>query len=65
MTGSRFPQVILHALLFLLAVVLYFFGLGIGLAVNPCLGTLIWALSGSLLVLNVWWILKNRVGGPK
>ena len=49
-----------HALLFFLAVVVFFLGLGIGLQFNPTLGTLLWLASAGLLALNLFWIGQSR-----
>ena len=69
-TGVRIAA---HVLLFLLAVVVFFFGLGVGLQFNPTLGTLLWVASRHLsglhkpasrplkcLALNLFWILRSR-----
>ena len=49
-----------HALLFLLAVVVFYLGLGLGLQLNPILGTLLWLVAGSIVTLNLFWILRSR-----
>ena len=49
-----------HALLFLLAVVVFYLGLGLGLQLNPILGTLLWVVAGSIVALNLLWILRSR-----
>ena len=49
-----------HALLFLLAVLVFFFGLGVGLQFNPTLGTLLWFASAGLVALNLFWIFRSR-----
>ena len=49
-----------HALLFVLAVAVFYLGLGIGLQFNPLLGTLLWIVSGAIAALNVAWILRRR-----
>ena len=49
-----------HALLFLLAVVVFYLGLGLGLQLNPILGTLLWLVAGSIVALNLFWILRSR-----
>ena len=38
-----------HVLLFVLAVVVFFLGLGVGLALNPALGTLLWIVAVGLV----------------
>ena len=52
-------RIAVQALLFVLAVVVFFLGLGIGLALNPALGTLLWIVSGAIVVLNLIWIVKG------
>ena len=49
-----------HALLFVLAVAVFYLGLGIGLQFNPILGTLLWIVSGAIVVLNIAWIMRHR-----
>ena len=49
-----------HALLFLLAVVVFYLGLGVGLQFNPALGTLLWLAAAGLVALNLFWILWSR-----
>ncbi len=49
-----------HVLLFLLAGLLFFLGLGIGLQLNPVLGTALWAVAGAIAALNLYLILKRR-----
>ena len=49
-----------HALLFLLAVVVFYLGLGLGLQLNPILGTLLWLVAGTIVALNLFWILRSR-----
>ena len=48
-----------HALLFVLAVVVFFFGLGVGLQYNPNLGTLLWLAAGAIAALNVYWMFRT------
>ena len=50
---------VLHVLLFLLAFVVFFLGLGVGLAFNPTLGTALWIASGVIVILNIIWIVKS------
>ena len=53
-------KIVAHVLLFVLAVVVFFFGLGVGLAFNPALGTLLWAAAAGIAGLNLLWILRSR-----
>ena len=49
-----------HTLLFLIAALIFFLGLGVGLQVNPVLGTALWAVAGAIAALNLYLILKRR-----
>ena len=49
-----------HGLLFLLAFVVFYLGLGLGLQFNPLLGTLLWLAAGTIAALNLVWILRSR-----
>jgi hypothetical protein len=48
-----------HILLFGVAFGVFVFGLGMGLAVNPLAGTLLWVAAGAIGVLNLAWIIKS------
>ena len=50
----------MHALLFGLAVVVFFLGLGVGLALNATLGTLLWVAAAGIAGLNLLWIIQPR-----
>ena len=50
-------RIVIHVVLFLVAVVIFYLGLGIGLAFNPAYGTLLWFLSGALFVGNLLWLI--------
>ena len=41
-------RIAVHTLLFVLAVVVFYLGLGVGLAFNPTLGTLLWVVATGL-----------------
>ena len=49
-----------HAFLFVLAVAVFYLGLGIGLQSNPTLGTILWISSGAIVALNIAWMLRRR-----
>ena len=53
-------RIVAHALLFALAVVVFYLGLGEGLILNPTLGTLLWIVAAGLFGLNLFWILRRR-----
>ena len=59
MTAAR-VRIAAHALLFLLAVVVFCLGLGLGLQLDPILGTLLWLVAASIVALNLFWILRSR-----
>ncbi len=52
-------RVITHVLLFVLAVVIFFLGLGVGLVLNSTLGSILWIVAGGIAVLNLIWIVKG------
>ena len=49
-----------HGMLFLLAVVVFYIGLGVGLQHNPDLGSALWIAAGGILALNLFWIHRSR-----
>ena len=53
-----------HVLVFLLAVVVFYLGLGLGLSQNPLWGTLLWLAAVALGVLNVKWMQSARRSRP-
>ena len=57
---ARMVRVAAHVLLFLVAVAVFYLGLGWGLQFNPTLGTLLWVVSGAIVALNLLWILRAR-----
>ena len=59
------PMLLLHLLLFLVALVIFYLGVGIGLALNPFLGTLLWVLAGVLAVFNIRWTLRTWASTSK
>ena len=58
--AGTIARIVAHVLLFALAAVVFFFGLGVGLAFNATLGTLLWVAAGGVAGLNVLWILQSR-----
>ncbi len=58
MTTAR-VRIAAHALLFLLAVVVFYLGLGLGLQFSPILGTLLWVAAAAIVTLNVLWIVRS------
>ena len=53
-------RIVAHVLLFLLAVFVFYFGLGVGLQFNPALGTLLWLVAGAIVALNLLWMVRSR-----
>ena len=48
-----------HGGVFLLAVVVFYLGLGVGLQVSPTWGTALWAAAAAIAALNVLWIIRR------
>jgi len=53
-------RIVAHVLLFALAVVVFYLGLGVGLALNPALGTLLWIVAAGIAAMNLYWIVRRR-----
>ena len=53
-------RIALHVLLFALAVVVFYLGLGVGLQFNPALGTLLWFVAAAIVAVNLIWIGRSR-----
>ena len=53
-------RLIAHALLFVIAVVVAFSGLGIGLAFNPTAGTVLLSIAVAIIIGNVYWIMQRE-----
>lgn len=52
------PALPVHLLVFPLAFVMYYLGLGVGLAIFPPLGMFIWVVALGILALNVLWMFR-------
>ena len=39
---------------------MFYLGLGLGLSFNPLLGSLLWLAAGTMVALNLFWILRSR-----
>ena len=50
-------RIAMHVVLALLAVAIFYVGLGVGLALNPAIGTILWFASGALFVGNLLWLI--------
>ncbi len=53
-------RTVLHVLVFLLAGIVFFLGLGIGLSQNPAIGTLLWLVAAGIAVANAIWMTRRR-----
>ncbi|MCY3504676.1 MAG: hypothetical protein OXH41_00745 [Chloroflexi bacterium] len=53
-------RMVLHALIFLVAAIVFFLGLGIGLSQNPAIGTLLWLVAAGIAVTNAIWMTRRR-----
>ncbi len=53
-------RISIHALVFVLAVAVFYFGLGVGLIVSPLLGTLLWIAAFTIGGLNLFLIFRRR-----
>ena len=56
---GRVLRIIVHALLFLIAVVLFYIGLGLGLQRDPTYGNILWITAAVIVALNLLWILLS------
>ena len=57
---AHIARIATHVLLFLLAVIVFYIGFGVGLQVSPTLGTLLWVVAAVIAALNLFWILRSR-----
>ena len=57
---TTIARIVAHILLFALAVVVFYLGLGVGLALNPLVGTLLWIVAAGVVALNLFWIVRWR-----
>ena len=55
---TTIARIVAHILLFALAVVVFYLGLGVGLALNPLVGTLLWIVAAGVVALNLFWIVR-------
>lgn len=49
-----------HVVLFILAFVVFYVGLGLGLQYNPWLGTGFWVASAAILIGNILWLVRPQ-----
>ena len=50
----------LRALLFVIAVVVFYLGLGVGLQINPAAGMALWGVAAVIVALNLIWLARFR-----
>ena len=53
-------KVAAHVALFLVAFVVFYLGLGVGLQVSPTWGTVLWVVAIAIVLLNIVWIIRSR-----
>ena len=53
-------KTVAHVLLFLLAIVVFYFGLGVGLQYNSNLGSALWVAAAAIALLNLIWMFRSR-----
>ena len=58
-------KVAAHAVLFLVAVVVFYLGLGVGLQISPTWGTVLWVVAIAIVLLNILWIIRSRRGAVR
>ena len=57
-------RVVLHVTVFVAAFLIFTLDLGVGLALNPAAGTLLWLVAGVVAVGNAVWIVAAFAAGP-
>ena len=58
---NRVLKIAGHAALFLVAIVVFYLGLGVGLQISPAWGYVLWGVALALVVLNIVWIIRRVV----
>ena len=56
----RLLKLVLHVVVFAVAAVVFFLGLGIGLSQNPAVGTLLWVVAAGIDVANAILMTRGR-----
>ena len=56
---NRVLKISAHVFLFLVALVVFYIGLFVGLQVNSNVGTLLWLASAAIVVANILWIVRS------
>ena len=57
---NRRLRIVAHVLLFVMAVVVFYLGLGLGLQYSPTIGAVSWTVSAAIVALNLIWIVRTR-----
>ena len=57
---DRKLRVVAHVLLFVIAVIAFYLGLGLGLQYSPTIGSVLWIVSAAIVTLNLMWIVRSR-----
>ena len=55
----RWVRVSAHVGLFLVALAVFYLGLGLGLSWNPTVGTLLWLAAALIAAGNIWWMVRS------
>ena len=55
----RWVKVTVHVGLFLVALAVFYLGLGLGLSWNPTVGTLLWLAAALIAAGNIWWMVRS------
>ena len=55
-------KVVAHAVVFLVAVIVFYLGLGVGLQLSSFWGMALWGVAAVLALLNVLWIVRSIIG---
>ena len=51
-------RVLIFIAVTLAALLVFFAGLGVGLALNPAIGTALWIAAAAIFVLNIFWLVR-------
>ena len=57
---NTIAEVTVQVVLFLLAVMVFYLRLGVGLQVSPILDTLLWTAAAVIAALNLFWVLRSH-----
>ena len=61
---DRRLRIVSHVLLFVIAVIAFYLGLGLGLQYSPTIGSVLWIVSAAIVTLNLMWIVRSRGRRP-